>query len=260
MSIPKVIHYIWFGAAEKNLVIQECIRTWRSILPDYKVIEWNENNFSSENTFYNKCMSEKRYAYASDYARLEILYSEGGIYMDTDMFVSQSFNELLKFSFFAGLEREGIIGSSIIGCVPKNEYLRGLIDLYHSFDDNLSWEKYHANTVVISDYFRKFSKDTNFQDIDDVKIFNTDYFYPYPWDAPDKEFKKYISANTHAVHLWNLSWFDPLSSFLYHLHKKDNRSGWKYFGKSVRAKPFKLLKYLPYILKVSMQNMGKTKV
>lgn len=44
MSIPKKIHYCWFGSAEKPDSVKKCIASWEKYLPDYEIIEWNESN------------------------------------------------------------------------------------------------------------------------------------------------------------------------------------------------------------------------
>lgn len=43
--IPKVIHYCWFGHNKKSELIEKCIASWYEYCPDYKIIEWNEDNF-----------------------------------------------------------------------------------------------------------------------------------------------------------------------------------------------------------------------
>ena len=43
--MEKVIHYCWFGGKEKPKKIKKYIKTWKKYLPDYKIMEWNENNF-----------------------------------------------------------------------------------------------------------------------------------------------------------------------------------------------------------------------
>ena len=45
MSIPKVIHYCWFGHNPLPPLAQKCIASWRKFFPDYKIKEWNEDNF-----------------------------------------------------------------------------------------------------------------------------------------------------------------------------------------------------------------------
>ena len=41
----KIIHYVWLGGQEKPSSVISCINTWRRLCPDWKIIEWNENNF-----------------------------------------------------------------------------------------------------------------------------------------------------------------------------------------------------------------------
>ena len=43
--IPKIIHYCWFGRNEKSEKIKFCMDSWKKYLPDYEIIEWNEDNF-----------------------------------------------------------------------------------------------------------------------------------------------------------------------------------------------------------------------
>ena len=45
MSIPKVIHYCWFGGNPLPPLAQKCIASWKEYCPDYEIIEWNETNF-----------------------------------------------------------------------------------------------------------------------------------------------------------------------------------------------------------------------
>ena len=46
--IPKIIHYSWFGGKEKPEFIRKCISTWEKNMPEYRIVEWNESNFSLE--------------------------------------------------------------------------------------------------------------------------------------------------------------------------------------------------------------------
>ena len=43
--IPKIIHYCWFGNNAKPRNVEKCIQSWKSVLSDYRFIEWNEENF-----------------------------------------------------------------------------------------------------------------------------------------------------------------------------------------------------------------------
>jgi mannosyltransferase OCH1-like enzyme len=42
--IPKTIHYCWFGRGPMSDLNRRCIDSWRRMLPDYEIVEWNEDN------------------------------------------------------------------------------------------------------------------------------------------------------------------------------------------------------------------------
>ena len=64
MSIPKIIHYCWFGKNPKSELINRCIESWKNFCPDFKIIEWNESNFDIGYCEYTKQAYEnKKYAF-----------------------------------------------------------------------------------------------------------------------------------------------------------------------------------------------------
>ena len=82
MSIPKIIHYCWFGGGPISPESRKCIESWKKYCPDYKIIEWNEQNFEiSQNRYAQQAYEAKKYAFVSDYVRLAVLYRYGGIYL-----------------------------------------------------------------------------------------------------------------------------------------------------------------------------------
>ena len=100
--IPKKIHYCWFGGKPMPENGQKCILSWRKWLPDYEIKEWNEDNFDIHiNQYCHEAYDNKKWAFVSDVARLYALVTEGGIYMDTDVEVLRSFDDLLENDFFA---------------------------------------------------------------------------------------------------------------------------------------------------------------
>ena len=48
--IPKIIHYCWFGRNEKPREIADCIESWKRFLPDWRIIEWTEDNWKLAET------------------------------------------------------------------------------------------------------------------------------------------------------------------------------------------------------------------
>ena len=79
--IPKKIHYCWFGNNPKPELIQRCIQSWHKFLPDYEIIEWNEDNFDiSFCQFAQDAYRAKKWAFVSDVARLKVIYDHGGMH------------------------------------------------------------------------------------------------------------------------------------------------------------------------------------
>lgn len=103
--IPKVIHYVWLGHGEKSEKIKKCIESWKEQMPDYEIKEWNESNFDINYNDFTRTSYEKGfYAFTSDVIRLFALFTEGGIYMDTDVMAYQPLDTFLNEEAFTGYE------------------------------------------------------------------------------------------------------------------------------------------------------------
>ena len=134
MTIPKIIHYIWFGGLKPRTVIM-CIASWKSLMPDYEIVEWNENNLDLEtNKFAKDAYYAKEYAFSSDYFRFEILSKYGGIYLDTDMQVLKRLDDFLDRSCFVGYENieNDKINGAIIGSIPHHPYIKACLLYYEN--------------------------------------------------------------------------------------------------------------------------------
>ena len=84
--IPKVIHYCWFGGNPLPDLALRCIESWKRYNPDYEIIRWDEDNYDINADYYTaEAYRAKKWAFLSDYARLKIVYENGGIYLDTDV-------------------------------------------------------------------------------------------------------------------------------------------------------------------------------
>ena len=60
--IPKIIHYCWFGNPVIPEDVRDRIEKWKKMLPDYKFILWNEDNFDIEEHIYTKYWFHKYHA------------------------------------------------------------------------------------------------------------------------------------------------------------------------------------------------------
>ncbi len=104
-SIPKIIHYCWFGGKPLPKMANKCIASLKKYLPDYEIKQWDESNFDVNIIPYTQQAYEaKKYAFVSDYARFWILYNYGGLYFDTDVKVIKSMEDRIMIEVAVALE------------------------------------------------------------------------------------------------------------------------------------------------------------
>ena len=105
--IPKTIHFCWYGKGEYNDTIKKCIKSWEEKLPDYTIKKWDESNTPFKQfPFLKLILKQKKWSYITDFIRLYAIYTEGGIYLDTDIEIVKDFGPLLNEECFLGFEAE----------------------------------------------------------------------------------------------------------------------------------------------------------
>ena len=103
--IPKKIHYCWLSGDEMPTDADKCIESWKNKMPEYELVLWDKNRFDiSSVSFVEEACRVKKWAFAADYIRIFAIYNEGGIYLDTDVFVKKSFDDFLGNRFFTSVE------------------------------------------------------------------------------------------------------------------------------------------------------------
>ncbi|MEC9302820.1 MAG: glycosyltransferase [Bacteroidota bacterium] len=214
-KIPKKIHYCWFGPNPLPVAIVNCIKTWKKHNPDYDIIRWDESNSPMDHPFVLSAYESKKFAFVSDYVRLWVVYNFGGIYLDTDMYVTKSFNPLLINNCFFGYENKDntLINAAILGAKREENFIKVLMNYY---DDKI-FSASQLSSFVIPKIITRLYNENKFEDI---KLYNYDFFYPFPYEnRNDKKFLDYKTLNTYAIHLWNMSWFSKKDSFLLKIKK-----------------------------------------
>lgn len=103
--IPKIIHYSWFSGDPIPEDIQRMMDTWKKVLPDYELRLWDGEALSKlDLPFAHEAASVKKWAFASDQLRIYVVYTYGGIWLDTDVEVFKSFDPYLNHRMFIGYE------------------------------------------------------------------------------------------------------------------------------------------------------------
>ena len=202
--IPKTIHYCWFGRGPKPKLAQKCIASWKKYCPDYKIIEWNEDNFDvNMNGYTRMCIAEKKYAFLSDYARLAVVAEHGGLYFDTDVELLRSPEQFLAYPSFFGFEDAAHVNTGVgFGAEPGNQAVQAMLDEYVEL---LSGDKGVIGCPILNTTALKklgLCLNGEKQDLGIAVVYPADYFNPY--DDPTGRLNK--TSNTVSIHWYSKSW------------------------------------------------------
>ncbi len=214
--IPKIIHYCWLSGEEYPELIKRCIESWKKNMPDYEIMLWDTTKFDvNSNTYVKEAYEAKKYAFASDYIRLYALYHYGGIYLDSDIEVYKSFDDLLNNEAFTGFENEKDIAAWIFASEKGNPLFQELMSYYDNKKFVLQDGTYDMtpNVKPVTDTMLKHGlcQDGAYQTLDHITIYTRDYFCP---KLPYGNYEILYTENTHAQHLFNGAWIDEEHSKL----------------------------------------------
>ena len=206
--IPKIIHYCWFGRSEMPDLALKCIESWHKYMPDYEYRLWDEDSFDiNSNQYVKEAYEAKKYAFVSDYVRLYALYTEGGIYMDTDVEVLKPYDDLLSLSGFTGYEgskyHPPVTGT--MASEAKGEWVKEQLAAYntiHFVNTNGSFDL-TTNTIRITEIMKDggFVPDGKKQVYKGMHVFPTEYFCPRQTTG-----EVMITENTYCDHHFMGSW------------------------------------------------------
>jgi hypothetical protein len=209
-KIPKKIHSIWFGGAEiprKNRVWME---SWEKHCPDYEIVRWDESNYDvSKHPYISAAYKEKKWAFVSDWTRLDIVYEHGGVYLDNDVELLRNLDDLLCNDAFCGLsslwEANFGLGFGAVAGHPLIAELRGLYDgvSFYKAGGKLNLTdctKYQ--THVLKKYGFVYANRP--QMAAGMRIYPTDVLSPMDYLCHPAAY----TPNTRAVHHFDASWLD----------------------------------------------------
>lgn len=211
-KIPKVIHYFWFGKKDLPDIFDKCFKSWKEHCPDYEIKLWTEENFDVNIIPYCKhAYQKKKYAYVSDYARLYILYTYGGIYLDIDVEMLKNIDNLLKNECFMGFEeRNKVAPGLILASVKGNKNIKNIMNIYENFKKFPN--KKHDICKITTKYLKEHKNLKNsdkIQQLDGITIYPKDYFCASDWITNEIN----ITENTYCLHHYSGSWMNKWQKF-----------------------------------------------
>lgn len=157
----KTIHCIKVGPnSELGDFELSCIESWKRTYPDFKIKYWTDKEILpliSDCKYAVSCYNNRKFAFVADYARLKILYQEGGLYMDTDVFcVNRIPDSIFEKSFTAwdaGFDTYwSQDGTCIYASEPGLELFKRFIDFYKTFKE---FPEFAADNTVIEYVIRQ---------------------------------------------------------------------------------------------------------
>ena len=237
-KIPKIIHYCWVGGNPKPKSVLYCIESWKKYCPDYEIKEWNESNYDfSKNQYMKQAYEAKKWGFVPDYARLDIIYQHGGIYLDTDVEIVRSFDDLLDYDAFMGFENTGN-GEDFVNCghgfgaMPFHPIIKKARDLYEDVlfikdngEYNLIPSPYYTTQTLRQYGIKQENKE---QKLKSLIVFKSDVLCPKNFRTG----KIRVTENTHSIHHFTASWLDDKNKAeLEKRQKLENKYGIMLTGK-----------------------------
>lgn len=234
-EIPKVIHYCWFGGnpfSDKELA---CIESWKKYLPGYEIRRWDESNWDFRCCDYvSEAYDAKKWAFVSDYARLDILYREGGLYFDTDVELIRPIEDILERGPFMGFEMDfdptklegGTVAPGLgLAANPGLGLYETILASYEGEhfvkgDGSLDTTTIVTRTTqVLLEQGLKLQP--GIQEIDGVIFYPSDYFNPKDMWTGDIR----ITENTRSIHHFSMSWLGEKELFEHRVGKRLRKFG-----------------------------------
>lgn len=206
--IPKQIHYIWLGKKEIPDKLKKYIDTWGKNNPEYKIYRWDESNYDFNKTdFMSEAYQAKAWGFVSNYARLDIVYQYGGIYLDTDVEVIRNFDCLLgNEAFFCMGSADRVNTGCGFGSVPHNILLKEMMNEYKGlhFDINKGGVGERPGHTFIIPPLKKrgFQIVNEYQRIDNVVLYPKEVMSPLTIEG----MPNFFSDKTVSIHHEEGSW------------------------------------------------------
>lgn len=213
--IPKVIHYFWLGTKSLGEKETRCIESWKKFCPDYEIKLWNETNYDfSINKYMKQALEAKKYGFVPDYARLDVIYKYGGIYLDTDVELIRPLDDLLELKGFCGFENEQKVNlGQIFAAEAGHEIIKIMRDEYEkmSFLNDNGSLNITASPVIQTMSLRRVGLKLNGKKQVLEKgftVFPAEYFSPYDFETE----KIKLTSNTYSIHHYAATWYSEIDN------------------------------------------------
>lgn len=242
--IPKKIHYCWFGEKPLPDSAKRCIQSWKRFCPDYSIVEWNEKNFKIKECpqYVVDAYNRKKWAFVTDYVRLQVVYEHGGIYFDTDVELLKNMDSLLKYHAFFGFENETYISTGLgFGAECGCRLLYEMMEMYQKIPFILADGSENKKTcpVINTEIFLKHGLKQNdkCQVLEgNIMILPSICMCPIDFETGTKR----KSKKTISIHWFDASWMEKEEKEYHKKHRQalseEKKNYWKYLPNRIGKK------------------------
>jgi mannosyltransferase OCH1-like enzyme len=203
----KIIHYFLDG--DLNYDYRD---SWKRFATDYELVKWDSNNIPQHKEL-KPYISGKRWSIISDFVRRWAILKFGGIYLDFDIELIKSPDEILNCNFVCIESPPTYANAAVTGGFKGNTFHEKLLSDYFSVLEfgpiNGSSLETSVGPVIITEYVESL-KGSKMSNIDSCQVVQYDnfvtlpkeYFFPFNWNEPYGG----ITEKTIGIHHWKKSW------------------------------------------------------
>lgn len=203
--VERKFHQIWINREHPALpdAAKRMRDTWLHHHPDWDYCLWNLENLDFEPACAGLLPRCQHPAQMADLLRMEILYRNGGVYVDTDFECLRPLGELLEgVDDFSCSEDGDYLSIGVLGGRRGSPLYKHVID---NFPNRLGQEPVNVETGPA--FFTRNVLRGGFRN--NLTVFPSHYFYPFNYHTPDR--KSVDTGSSYAVHHYADSWKKPPS-------------------------------------------------
>lgn len=202
-KIPQIMHFIYVVNPPPS-DMKKRMELWKNYHPNWTIKFWGDREVSKL-TLKNRKQYDKAVnpGEKSDILRYEILYNEGGVYIDQDFDCLGNINIFNKLSdFWCGCahDEEFIAFNGLMACAPKHKLVEMMINNISKLTDP-SKDHEEVQTKTGPYFFSKMIQTYINNDYGELLVLPPTYFYPTSSRGGGK-----IQPESYGNHLWGRSW------------------------------------------------------
>ena len=147
----------------------------------------------------------KKWAFLSDYARLKIVYENGGIYLDTDVQLVKSLDPLVEQGAYMGFENTDQVATGLgFAAEAGHGFLTENMAYYEDLTD---FDQLRACPQITTELLEAHGLVRDRKQLQKVAGLT---LYPEDWLCPKDERTGLLNrtANTVSIHHFDASWFE----------------------------------------------------